>query len=90
MQTPLFTRTLTDADSPFELTQNDGISKYSFKVTTGTCTLLGTKIIGGTIQPNAITFEEGETFSDSSGASLCCITLTIAPGAVVRFAASTP
>lgn len=83
---PLFTKRFTAGDS-FTLTADDGISKYSLKVVTGTATLTGTKKIQG-ISSDPITMEEGDTFSGSSQNAACCLTLVVAGGSVVDFAAS--
>jgi len=86
LQDPLFTKTFIGATS-FTLLHEDGISKYSIKVVTGTATITGTKSIRG-IQSDAITLQEGQVFNGSSQNSACCFTLDIPPASVVEVAAS--
>lgn len=86
LEAPLFTRTFNGADT-FTLLAEDGISKYSIKVVSGTATLLGTKSIRG-ITSNVVTLEVGQVFNGSSQNASCCFTLTIPPASVVEFIAS--
>lgn len=86
LQDPLFTRTFVGATT-FTMLNEDGISKYSIKVVTGTATLLGTKSIRG-LASTPITLEEGQVFNGSSQNASCCFTLTVPPASVVEMAAS--
>ncbi|NRA13447.1 MAG: hypothetical protein HRT57_15995 [Crocinitomicaceae bacterium] len=86
LDNPLFTRTLIGATT-FTLLHTDGIGKYSIKVVTGTCTILGTKSIRGIIS-DAVTLEEGQVFNGSSQNASCCFTLTVPPASVVELVAS--
>jgi hypothetical protein len=86
LENPLFTKTFVGADS-FTMLNTDGIAKYSIKVVTGTCTILGTKSIRG-INSDAVTLEEGQVFNGSSANASCCFTLTVPPGSTVEMMAS--
>jgi len=86
LQAPLFTKTFIGADT-FELNPDDGIKKYSIKVVSGTCSLLGTKKIQN-IPSDAIELTEGQVFNGSSQNQACCFTLTIPPASIVEVAAS--
>jgi len=86
LQDPLFTKTFI-GQATFQLRHEDGISKYSIKVVTGTATLLGTKSIRG-IESDEVTLTEGQVFNGSSLNSACCFTLTVPPASVVEVAAS--
>lgn len=85
--TPLFTKTLTSEDSPFTITENDGITKWSLKAITGACSITGTMKIRN-MSSGTIEIAEGETVSDTSDTARCCLTLTIPDGSVVSFMAS--
>lgn len=86
LDSPLFTKTFSTATT-FNLIAEDGISKYSIKVVSGTATLLGTKSIRG-ITSDSVTLEEGQVFNGSSQNAACCFTLTVPPASVVEFVAS--
>ncbi|MDD3875378.1 MAG: hypothetical protein PHT69_02040 [Bacteroidales bacterium] len=86
-QTPLFTKTLTSADSPFTIIEDDGIAKWSLETVTGPCTLEGTMKIRS-LASGPITIAEGKTVSDTSQSARCCLTLTIPEGSTVIFMAS--
>ena len=84
---PLFTRTLTSADSPFIIIEKYGITKYSLEVKTGTCEILGTKKIGY-LDSNEVELTEGQVFTEASFGAACAITITIPSGSVVKMIAS--
>lgn len=85
--TPLFTKTLTSVDSPFTITEDDGITKWSLETVTGPCTIEGTMKIG-TKSSGPIEIAEGKTVADTSDKARCCLTLTIPDGSTVIFMAS--
>lgn len=86
LSTPLFTRTLTSADSPFSLIEKNGITKYTLEVKTGTCEIIGTAELNGLVS-NAVELAEGQVFTDTSDGA-CEVTITIPDGSQVKIIAS--
>ena len=87
LSSKLFTRTLTNADSPVVIIQKQGITKFSLEVTTGTCEILGTLKLGS-LESNAVELTEGQVVTDTSQGGGCEITITIPKGSVVKMIAS--
>ena len=83
---PLFTRRLTDADSPFTISSTSGITKWSMLLKSGTATLTGTRKLGS-LESTAIDLVEGVPINASSEETPCCFELTLAGGAIVDFMA---
>jgi hypothetical protein len=83
----LFTKSLTVADSPFTVVEEDGIEAASIKVTSAIpCTLLGTKTIRS-ISSDAVTIDEDQVVNIGTRNGVCCFTLTIPAGATAEIIA---
>lgn len=86
MENPLYTRKLTNADSPFVITEEMGIQKYSLVLVAGTGTIAGTGRLGALIA-NAIDLVVGTPISIESHNGSCCATITIGAASTVDFMA---
>lgn len=86
MEAHLFTKKLTNADSPFEIKEEYGVTNYSILLKNGAATIIGDKKLGG-MSPDAIDLVEGTPFNGSNGNGVCCLIITIAGGGEVDFAA---
>jgi len=86
-ESPLFTRRLTDADSPFTLSSDSGITKWSIKLVSGAATLKGTRKLGD-LESTPIDLAEEQPINASDEDGNCCFELEIAGGAIVDFIAA--
>lgn len=84
---PMFTRRLTSADSPFTISKDSGIAKWSMLLVSGAATLKGTRKIGN-LESTPIDLVEGSPINASSSDGVCCFVLEIAGGAFVDFLAA--
>lgn len=88
LQEAVFTRSLTNADSPFQITEDDGIQKASIKCTSLTaCQITGTKSIRGTTS-NAVSLSQNQVLNLSAEKGILQFTITIPVGATCELVAT--
>ncbi len=81
----LFSSTLTDAESPFVITKDDGITQYSIKLLAGSATITGSRKLNG-ISSSAVPMDVNEPINGSVSEGVA-VTITIAPGGSVAILA---